>query len=91
MTEKHGRKPEKTPKTEDEKLDQALDQSFPASDPPAQTEPTVNVRSKKKPVPQEGMSRDERPRLSSSHPRHQQRVTRTIICAGFFAIEPRVA
>jgi L-lactate dehydrogenase complex protein LldG len=50
MTEKHGRKPDKTPKTDDEKLDQALDQSFPASDPPAQTEPTVNVRSKKKPI-----------------------------------------
>ena len=56
MTEKHGRKPEKTPKTEDEKLDQALDQSFPASDPPSQTEPTVNVRSKKKPA----RARDER-------------------------------
>ncbi len=45
-----GRKPDKTPKTDDEKLDQALDQSFPASDPPAQTEPAVNVRSKKKPI-----------------------------------------
>lgn len=48
MTDKTHRRPEnKTPKTEDEKLDQALDQTFPASDPPAQTEPTITVRSKK--------------------------------------------
>ena len=48
MTDKTRRGPgSKTPKTEDEKLDQALDQTFPASDPPAQTEPTVTVRSKK--------------------------------------------
>ena len=50
MNETTGKRPEsKTPKTQDEKLDQALDQSFPASDPPAQTEPTVHVGTTKKP------------------------------------------
>jgi uncharacterized protein len=29
----------RTPETEDEELDEALDESFPASDPPAITEP----------------------------------------------------
>ena len=49
MTDKTHRNPEnKSPKTEDEKLDQALDQTFPASDPPSQTEPTVTVGSNKK-------------------------------------------
>jgi hypothetical protein len=49
MNEKAGKRPEsKTPKTQDEKLDQALDQSFPASDPPARTDPIVHVGAKKK-------------------------------------------
>jgi hypothetical protein len=34
--------------TPDEALDQALDDSFPASDPPAQTEPVTHVGAKKK-------------------------------------------
>jgi len=44
MTDKTGKTPvSKPPKTADEKLDQALDQSFPASDPPVQTQPIVHV------------------------------------------------
>ena len=39
------------PQTEDEKLDEALDESFPASDPPAQTQP-IKIGSKQKPRPQ---------------------------------------
>jgi hypothetical protein len=34
--------------TSDEALDDALEQSFPASDPPAQTEPVTHVGAKKK-------------------------------------------
>ena len=34
---------EKAPKTQDEKLADALDQTFPASDPPAMTDPNVRV------------------------------------------------
>ena len=41
----------KTPVTKDEKLDDALDDSFPASDPPSQTDPHRSTV-KKKPVPQ---------------------------------------
>ena len=37
----------RTPSTDDEALDEALDESFPASDPPAQTQPT-HVGAKKK-------------------------------------------
>ena len=38
---------EKAPKTQDEKLDDALDQTFPASDPPAMTDPNVRVGRRK--------------------------------------------
>ncbi len=37
-TEKTAKK--KPPQTQDDELDDALEQSFPASDPPAQTQPT---------------------------------------------------
>jgi hypothetical protein len=38
------KKPAETaPKTQDQKLDDALDQTFPASDPPAMTDPNVRV------------------------------------------------
>lgn len=40
----------KTPVTKDEKLDDALDDSFPASDPPSQTNPHRSTI-KKPPVP----------------------------------------
>ena len=33
----------KPAKTEDEKLDEALEHTFPASDPPAQTDPSTRV------------------------------------------------
>ena len=33
----------KKPKTQNDKLDDALDDSFPASDPPSQTEPTAHI------------------------------------------------
>jgi hypothetical protein len=36
------------PLSDDEALDDALEQSFPASDPPAQTEPVTHVGGKKK-------------------------------------------
>jgi len=39
----------KPPKTPEEKLDDALEDSFPASDPPAQTEPTTHLGGKHKP------------------------------------------
>jgi hypothetical protein len=42
-----------TSKSEDEKLDDALEHSFPASDPPAATDPMSKVGSKRKP-PAEG-------------------------------------
>jgi hypothetical protein len=38
---------EKAPKTQDQKLDDALDQTFPASDPPAMTDPNVRVGGRK--------------------------------------------
>jgi hypothetical protein len=41
----------KTPVTRDEKLDDALDDSFPASDPPSQTDPERSIK-KKAPVPE---------------------------------------
>lgn len=40
-------KPKRLP-TEDEALDESLDETFPASDPPAQTDPTRSI--KKRPV-----------------------------------------
>jgi hypothetical protein len=36
------------PRSAEETLDDALEQSFPASDPPAQTEPTTHVGAKRK-------------------------------------------
>ena len=39
----------KTPKTPEDKLDDALEDSFPASDPPAQTEPITHLGAKHKP------------------------------------------
>jgi hypothetical protein len=36
------------PLSDDEALDEALEQSFPASDPPAQTEPVIHVGAKKR-------------------------------------------
>jgi hypothetical protein len=41
------KQPEKAPKTQDQKLDDALEQTFPASDPPAMTDPNVRVGSRK--------------------------------------------
>jgi hypothetical protein len=35
------------PKTQDQKLDDALEQTFPASDPPAMTDPNVRVGNRK--------------------------------------------
>lgn len=35
--------PKKTPEEDDADLDEALEQSFPASDPPPQTQPTKKV------------------------------------------------
>jgi hypothetical protein len=37
----------KKPQTQDEKLDEALKDSFPASDPPAMTEPVRKIKSDK--------------------------------------------
>lgn len=37
-----------TSRSDDDKLDEALEDSFPASDPPAQTEPTSKVGSRQK-------------------------------------------
>jgi len=39
----------KPPQTPEEKLDDALDDSFPASDPPAQTEPITKIGGRDKP------------------------------------------
>jgi hypothetical protein len=39
----------KTPKTPEDKLDDALEDTFPASDPPAQTEPITHLGAKHKP------------------------------------------
>ena len=53
---------DKAPQTEDAKLDEALEESFPASDPPSQTDPHVHVMSKrrgKKHSGQSGTSRTE--------------------------------
>jgi len=41
---------ENRPRTEDAKLDDALDDSFPASDPPAMTEPLSHIGTGGKPV-----------------------------------------
>ena len=50
--EKHGKWQKKdTSKSEDDKLDEALEDSFPASDPPSQTDPSSNIVSRRK-VPQ---------------------------------------
>lgn len=47
--EKHGKWQKKdTSKSEDDKLDEALADSFPASDPPSQTDPSSNIGSKRK-------------------------------------------
>lgn len=51
--EKHEKWQKKdTSKSEDSKLDDALEDSFPASDPPAQTDPLSNIGGKRK-APQE--------------------------------------
>ena len=39
----HERLPRKTAKTSDQKLDEALAETFPASDPPSQTQAIVHV------------------------------------------------
>ena len=52
MDKRHGAK-KKMPQTTDEKLDDALDDSFPASDPPAMTEPKSRIGRAKKEMPAE--------------------------------------
>jgi hypothetical protein len=42
------------PRTTEETLDEALEESFPASDPPARSEPIVSVGAKKKPEKKQG-------------------------------------
>jgi hypothetical protein len=44
----------KTPVTRDEKLDDALDNSFPASDPPSQTDPQRSIKKKPPTEPDQG-------------------------------------